>query len=442
MAFGIRYLDAVADSEAALLRSDQQDIVLAERLRWSGERLVSSGRGYLLSGDRDLARLREAEVGFDQILSSLEARAQTATGAGLVQSVERSATRFRSAQARLVAQRLEGVDIETLVARFEAELVPLRRGLIQSIDDLVDYKEATLQRAYDDSDAVRAKLANWTQVLLGVLVFAGLGVSWYFSHQLAAAYREQQQALEAARSAIRSRDDLMGMVAHDLRNPLGAITLKAGLLRAGFESSEVQKQAKAIESIAMRMEFLIKTMLDVATIEAGKFSIRPTPCDAQRLLHDTLEMFTNVAQSKHVELKATPGEPGLTIQADRERIVEVLSNLVGNALKFTPPGGWVAISLERQQDGIWFSVSDSGPGIAVADLPHLFERFWKHELHGAKGTGLGLFIARNIIEAHGGRIWAENLPGGGARFRFAIPLGAPAAQPVAPGEASGRPAPA
>jgi signal transduction histidine kinase len=120
--------------------------------------------------------------------------------------------------------------------------------------------------------------------------------------------------------------------------------------------------------------------------------------------------------------------------SDRERILQVLSNLIGNALKFTPPGGSVTVGVERRGGEARVAILDTGPGIAPGHLPHIFDRFWKHDTPGVKGTGLGLFIARGIIEAHGGRVWAESELGHGARFYFTLELepnvGVPLAQTV------------
>jgi signal transduction histidine kinase len=130
-------------------------------------------------------------------------------------------------------------------------------------------------------------------------------------------------------------------------------------------------------------------------------------------------MFGTLAASKQIELKCRVLSERLAIRADRERAIQVLSNLLGNALKFTPKHGVVTLAVEREDHHVRFSVSDTGPGLAVADLPHVFERYWKRQ---RAGTGLGLFIAKTIVEAHGGRIWVESAPDQGATFCFTLEL--------------------
>jgi signal transduction histidine kinase len=137
-------------------------------------------------------------------------------------------------------------------------------------------------------------------------------------------------------------------------------------------------------------------------------------------------MFDSLAASKQVRFEQIAKEPDLAILADRERVLQVLSNLIGNALKFTPPGGNVTLSIEREGPMARFGVLDTGPGIASDNLPHVFERFWR-ETPAEKGTGLGLFIAKGIVDAHGGRIWVESEVGRGTRFYFTLPIAVAAA---------------
>jgi signal transduction histidine kinase len=190
------------------------------------------------------------------------------------------------------------------------------------------------------------------------------------------------------------------------------------------------------------MEYLIKTMLDVTTMEAGKFSVSPERCGADGLLREAREMFETLSASKQIKLEQVAVEAGLAIHADRERVLQVLSNLLGNALKFTPQGGHVTLCAERHGEMVRFGVRDTGPGIVRENLSRIFERFWKEETPGKKGTGLGLFIAKGIVDAHGGRIWVESEVGHGSRFYFTLPLASPAEQAAKAAKDEGSPQPA
>ncbi len=431
MVFAIRRLDAVSAQQIAQVRSEEDEITAAERLRWSGELIVSAGRGYLITGDSEvLAKARQASAAFEASVRALGSTPRVGRGARdrLVANVEDAAAKFASKQEQLIEARQSGQPPEWLAVRFERELLPLRRDLARALDQLVARKEATIDIAYDAATNARARLAMGLYDLLGVLVLLGLGVGWYSTTQLARSYRREAAAHEAARKALAARDELMGIVAHDLRNPLGAIAMKAALLRKGAESEATRIKAESIENVTMRMEYLIKDMLDVATMEAGEFTVSTARCDVDEVLHDTLEMFETLSSSKRIHLEHDVTEHGLVIEAERERLLQVLSNILGNALKFTPPGGHVTLSVERQGAMVRFAVLDTGPGISSLNAARIFERYWKDGAPG-KGTGLGLFIAKRIVEAHGGRIWVESELGHGSKFYFTIPLAGFAGQP-------------
>jgi signal transduction histidine kinase len=143
------------------------------------------------------------------------------------------------------------------------------------------------------------------------------------------------------------------------------------------------------------------------------------PEDSRQLIEESLLMLRPLADSKRIticdELAPVP-----RVELDRERFFQVLSNLIGNAIKFTPEGGTITVRTELQRNELLFTVSDSGPGIAPAELPHVFNRYWQARSERRLGSGLGLYIAKGIIEAHGGRIWVEAPPGSGARFQFTL----------------------
>ncbi|MEO6576907.1 MAG: ATP-binding protein [Polyangiaceae bacterium] len=424
MALTTHHLTAASGEQVARIQEGELEITLAERLRWSGELIVSAGRGVLLSGDpAQRAKLHEALAEFDQDILALNRDAALGRrGTTLIAEVARAANEFRRVQTELVIAREQGDRDRGLIRRFETELVPLQHELRRSLDRLVDDKEVALKDVYSQAETDRVRLTDRMHGLLAALVLSAFGISWYFASRLARAYRTEQVALGVARKALGARDELMGVVAHDLRNPLGAIMMRAALLRLETDPEETRQHAESIENIALRMEYLIKSMLDVTTMEAGRFSVTLAPCRVEDLLRDTTEIFGTLSGSKQIELRETVKELGLVIRADRERILEILSNLLGNAFKFAPRGGEVTISVERQLGMVRFAISDTGPGISSEHLPHVFDRFWKSETSGKKGTGLGLFIAKGIVDAHGGRIWIESEPGHGATCYFTIPI--------------------
>jgi signal transduction histidine kinase len=168
------------------------------------------------------------------------------------------------------------------------------------------------------------------------------------------------------------------------------------------------------------MDRLIDDLLDLASIDAGRLSIERTRHDPCAVAGEAVDSMAALAQERGVALllDACLGLP--PVRCDRDRVVQVLVNLLGNTLKVTPPGGSVVVSVEAASGEMTFKVSDTGPGVPPDELPHLFQRYWRGSTAQYKGTGLGLTIAKGLVEAHGGRIWAEGRPGGGSVFAFAL----------------------
>ncbi|KYF53561.1 histidine kinase [Sorangium cellulosum] len=437
MAFSVRRFSSMTDAQLAWIRSEEREITLVERLRWNCALTVANGRGYLVSGDETLLQFsEEARARFDESVRALRGQALSPTALQRVEEVEQAARDFLRVREALFEDRRQSPseDAGPFARRIDAELVPLRRALDASLARLVEHKESAIAEDYDRARADLDRLEVRMYTLLGALVLACLGVAWYFTRLLGGSYDQVREAREAACKAVAARDELMGIVAHDLRNPLGAITLKAALLRRTSDAEKVRHHAESIEHVAQRMAHLIGTMLDVTTMEAGQFTVTPAPCAVDELLRETLDVFGPLAESRQIRLEQRVEVPDLVVHGERERVLQVLSNLLGNALKFTPQGGRVTLTVDREGTMARFTVTDTGPGIPVEHLESIFRRFWRDDVPGKRSTGLGLYIARGIIDAHGGRIWAESEVGRGARFCFTLSLAGPAGPEAPAGE--------
>jgi signal transduction histidine kinase len=226
-------------------------------------------------------------------------------------------------------------------------------------------------------------------------------------------------AWEEAQRAIRARDEVLAVVSHDLKNPLEAVLLSASLLLRSPESPRVRRYAEALQRSAGRMDRLIRELLDVSRMDAGRFRVEPRPERLDDVVEDALIVLAPLAAEKEIRLSAEGGPLGAEIPCDRERVAQVLSNLVGNAIAFAPRGATVAVRLALREREAEVAVVDDGPGISADDLPHVFDRYWKSQSR--RGTGLGLAIARGIVDAHGGRIWVESRVGEGSTFTFTLP---------------------
>ena len=226
--------------------------------------------------------------------------------------------------------------------------------------------------------------------------------------------------------AVRARNDLLAVVSHDLRGPLSGVLLQTEVMlhltRGGDEerANILRGSAERIRRSAAHMKALTDDLLDLASIEAHRFALHLKSVESRELVEEALLAASPLAEAKRitlaVELIDVP-----RLEADPERIFRVLSNLLGNAIKFTPEGGTITVRAERRGDALSIAVADTGPGIAADQLPHVFERYWKAQSTSQPGTGLGLYIANGIVDAHGGKISAES-SAGGARFTFTLPL--------------------
>ena len=230
------------------------------------------------------------------------------------------------------------------------------------------------------------------------------------------------EALSTAQEALDLRDEFLAIVSHDLRNPLSAIALNTQLLERLVSSSDphLARISRSLNSSIAQMQRIISDLLDVAAIEAGKLSVQMEPGDARKPIEEALEFCRPIGAEKSIVLDAAIGPEPLPARFDAGRIAQVLENLIHNALKFTPAGGRISVEGVRRDGNVEIRVRDTGPGLRPEELSVIFERFRQVEKRGRRALGLGLYISRSIVESHGGRIWAESVPGEGSVFFFTL----------------------
>lgn len=247
------------------------------------------------------------------------------------------------------------------------------------------------------------------------------------SDERAAAHTNERLLVEMQR-AVRARDDLLGLVSHDLRNPVNAVRMLASAILHNSEKpdstvpQQVAEHAAVMLQAASQMDALIQDLLDVTRIEAGRLPISPQPVPASQLVAGALETLRPLAESRGVTLTSRVDAKMPAVMADPDRITQVFSNLVGNALRFTSSGHEVWIEARVDDPLVTFSVHDTGAGIAPEELPFVFDRFWQAKRTNRSGAGLGLSICRGIISGLGGQIWIASEERKGTVVSFTLPM--------------------
>lgn len=358
------------------------------------------------------------------------------TGAGPLRRIV-SVTGAPELDAALTAVAQHGIDLDSPSRVVDV----LRRGrteLVAEVTDewieahTADATEYGRMRALGVRTALLLPLVAREHVL-GVLTIFRTAARPYTDKErvvaeelaLRAAFAlDNARLYDTARQATLARDRALGVVSHDLRNPISAIGMCARALLTAIPESEPDRRdlARTILDSTELTQRMIRDLLDVASIEVGRLAIERRTEHVAPILERAVALFAREAEDRGVALRLAPVPALPTIVGDADRLVQVLSNLLGNALRHTDRDGEVVVRATRTAEGIECSVRDSGGGIPPEALPRIFERYWTARGNAPKGgTGLGLAIARGIVEAHGGRLWADSELGRGSTFRFTIP---------------------
>jgi PAS domain S-box-containing protein len=243
----------------------------------------------------------------------------------------------------------------------------------------------------------------------------------------------RQNAEDALRDAVTAREDMLGIVSHDLRNPANAVKMLARSIvddeAVGHLPPHVVERVRIIQQAADQIDALIQDLLDTTRLRGGRLHVSPHAVNATAIAERSIEGLRPLAEAGHVSLAVNLPRALPDVYADPDRLTQLLSNLIGNAIKFTPPGGAVSLGAHLDDDEVLFVVTDTGEGIAPDELPHVFERFYQapRDVRRANrhGAGLGLPISRGIVEAHGGNIWIESTLGVGTTVRFSLRVAVP-----------------
>lgn len=240
--------------------------------------------------------------------------------------------------------------------------------------------------------------------------------------------RDNAELVRELRAAVAARDDMLSIVSHDLRNPANAVKmLAAAIIRAG-EADQlppvVAEHAEVLLQAARQMDALIQDLLDVSKLESGQMTMSPRPVSMTELVSAATRVLEPSAVEAGVRIRSDVSPSLPPVDVDPDRLVQVLSNLVSNSVKYSPAGSHVLVRAQVDEDVVRVTVEDTGVGIPESELPRVFDRFWQSRRTNRSGAGLGLTIARGIVRAHGGRIWIESAVGDGTRVHFTVPRAA------------------
>ncbi|KFE63577.1 hypothetical protein DB31_2695 [Hyalangium minutum] len=346
-----------------------------------------------------------------------------------------SSPRMERLLRELIDRYPEGVVLPGAAA--EPPVLGMKPLLIESfpvkvLEEAVhDEHHRELLRGLEFGALIRAPLETRGRVL-GMLLLTRTEAGCYQEWDLELAQELARRAALAidnarlhtqAERAIRARDEVLRIVAHDLRAPLNVVYLSARMLqeRLSPERADDRKRLDAILRAVGRGNQLIQDLLDVAQLEAGRLSVVPQAEPTRPLVEESLHAHRALAEARSIQIELSMPEDCPALLADRNRVLQILSNLLGNALKFTPERGVVALRVESEGNLLRFSVSDTGPGIPAEEVPHLFEPFWQARPGRKEGAGLGLSIVKGLVEAHGGQVRVQSTLGVGSCFSFTLP---------------------
>ncbi len=429
--------DATADSRR-IIDEYRREVGAARQLELRAEQLVAAARGYLLTGDDSFRdSLTDARREFDDSVRMVEQELRSPGHEHFLLRIRDATAGYRSALERLSVGRASTLDLPSLSRVFEQLLVPRRRALRQAVREFVEDRE---RRLADGQQSVHGRVARAERRVIGIGVLSpalALLLAIVVWRRLGQLYTRQEQATRRAETAIARRDELLGVVAHDLRTPLNAIALRASLMCEDTPNAARRESGQAIQRTVQRMDGLIRGLLDSAAIESGQLQLFRESCKVGDLVASVVETFEPLAVQKGIRFAVQCDEADLVIHADRERMNQVLSNLVSNAVKFARPGDRVELRVQETNRSVQFDVCDTGPGIPDDVRPRLFDRYHRGPRGG--GVGLGLYIARAIVDAHRGSIDFASEEGKGSIFRVRVPL-VPPTPARTPADSGGPPA--
>ncbi len=424
--FAIFSLGKIVEEKNDLVSVHAEELILAQKLHYEISMQFAAMPIYVLSGDESiLTSFDRNREDFVRILATLKRKPNDHAERKLLDEISRAEETMHASAAKGISMSRGGASARE-VNEYFSSLRPLKdsRDLPALLQILVDTKMREFQNAKKED----ARLSKGVLIFLGAaslicILFAGVISSLIIKN-----IKHKKRSEEKEAYISNARKEIVDTVSHDLKNPLSSIKLGLQYVERKLSRNtkcsdvEVTKGLSIIFRSVDKMEKMVFDLLDHTKLEAGKLLLEPTECELARFTKEVIEQFKPIAHSKNIRLTSELIEDGKIIYCDQVRVEQVLSNIIGNALKFTPEGGEIHVAMSFKEDEVVISIHDSGHGMSKDQLEHVFDRYWQVQETSKQGTGLGLAIAKIVVETHHGKIWAESELGKGSTFHFSLPL--------------------
>lgn len=412
-------------SQDALIATQAQELILVRELQNSMTRQQATMPIFVLTADpvalqanfnanREFARIL-------QNLSFLEANPARQKQLGQILSEHQQLV---SLSKPGIALKKRGEPTSQVNAYFSGAPAQQAQSLQRLIQDFSTSVEQEFREVKTANSASSQGLLQSLMVAAATAIFFLVVIAWLLTQRVRHKHDEdlkQESLFKKETQMSQARKETVEVVAHDLKNPISSIIMSTeiALMQKQAPPEEIQTLEITLRS-ARSMQKLVDDLLDHAKIESGSLAMEKRRNQVSTLLSEMHQRFQPLADQRQIRLESKMGLCPPVVW-DASRMEQVLSNLLGNALKFTPVGGWIRLQAESKDGHIIITVMDSGAGMTAEQAAHVFERYWQVRATAKQGIGLGLSIAQAIVQAHGGRIWVESTPGKGSSFSFAIP---------------------
>ncbi len=413
----------------ALASSDVQALVNIEKMRSLAESQVSNGLNFFLMGSStifDEQKRQKQDLTVD--LAKFEKQYSLAQIPELIKKIDAIRLQEQDFFDQAMDFRAKQTDSKIVGQFFRSKVMPLKASVNKIFDEMIvlykaefERSQTQAQQAASDTELQIPKGMTWFTAVLSFLFFSVASIVLRMLKQRNHHVAERTRLFEAAKYSVHARDGILAAVSQELTEPLAEILDTTGIMKRLPEASHLVDGIQLIETTAHTVENRIKDILDQSKADTGNMTLRVDQIGLDAILEDARLMMQPVAKQKDIRLEFNPVNPPVLAFLDRERVLRVLSNIVGNAIKFSPKHSKVIVKVRSDQQFVFVSVTDSGPGIPEKHLAQLFDSFWQARKTADQGPGIGLGVVKTIIEAQGGVVTVESHVGFGSTFTFSLP---------------------